>query len=69
MKVANKLLGLMLVEQSKGKRIPIIMAVDKKKELNDMLDKPFGGKMNFTVNSFTWLIESTLAKGAAHMQK
>lgn len=33
MKAANRLLGLMMVESSKGKRTPIVWALNKKKEL------------------------------------
>lgn len=35
---------------------------DKKQELEAELNKPFGGKMNFTANSFTWLVENTLTR-------
>lgn len=62
MKVANRLLGMMMVESSKGKRQPIIWANDKKKELEDILNKPYGGKMNFNIHSFNWLIDNALSK-------
>ncbi|CAD8152115.1 unnamed protein product [Paramecium pentaurelia] len=62
MKVANKLLGMMIIESSKGKRQPIIWAQDKKKELEDILNKPYGGKMNFNLHSFNWLIDNALDK-------
>ncbi|CAD8058334.1 unnamed protein product [Paramecium sonneborni] len=62
MKVANKLLGMMIIESSKGKRQPIIWAQDKKKELEDILNKPYGGKMNFNLHSFNWLIDNALER-------
>lgn len=42
--------------------------IDKKKELQESLNKPFGGKMNFTPNSFSWLIDDTLSKSSAYFQ-
>lgn len=62
MKVANKLLGLMMIEASKGKRVPILWEQNKKKELEGILNKPFGGKMHFDPRTFNWLIENTLSK-------
>jgi len=37
----------MMIESSKGKRVPILWAANKKKELEGLLNKPFGGKMHF----------------------
>lgn len=34
-----------------------------------MLNKPFGGKMNFTPHSFTWLIENTLTRNNSLLLK
>ena len=34
-----------------------------------MLNKPFGGKMNFTINSFNWLIENVLGKSKAFLNR
>lgn len=62
MKAANRLLGMMMVESSKGKRTPIVWALNKKKELQELLNKPFGGKMNFTMNAFNWLIDNAIQK-------
>ncbi|CAD8057342.1 unnamed protein product [Paramecium sonneborni] len=67
LKVANKLLGMMIVESSKGKRQPIIWAQNKKKELEEILNKPYGGKMNFNVHSFNWLIDNALSKSSSLM--
>ncbi|CAD8140571.1 unnamed protein product [Paramecium pentaurelia] len=67
LKVANKLLGMMIVESSKGKRQPIIWAQDKKKELEGILNKPYGGKMNFNVHSFNWLIDNALSRSQSLM--
>jgi hypothetical protein len=66
MKAANKLLGLMMIEGSKGKRVPIVWALNKKKELTELLNKPFGGKMNFTMNTFNWLVDNTIEKSKAY---
>ncbi|CAD8145887.1 unnamed protein product [Paramecium octaurelia] len=69
MKAANRLLGLMMVESSKGKRTPIVWALNKKKELQELLNKPFGGKMNFTMNAFNWLIDNAIQKSQAYINK
>ncbi len=69
MKVANKLLGLMMIEGSKGKRKPIVWAMNKKKELTELLNKPFGGKMNFTMNTFNWLVDNAIEKSKMYLNK
>lgn len=69
MKVANKLLGLMMIEGSKGKRKPIVWAMNKKKELSELLNKPFGGKMNFTMNTFNWLVDNAIEKSKMYLNK
>lgn len=52
----------MMIEASKGKRVPILWEQNKKKELEGILNKPFGGKMHFDPRTFNWLIENTLSK-------
>jgi hypothetical protein len=42
--------------------------IDKRQELEEQLNKPFGGKMNFTPNSFNWLIENTLKKSRSYVK-